>query len=220
MNALRFAWLSLVRQPARALLGVLGVAAVAALLFDMLLLSQGLVLSMRDLFDRAGFDLRVTSTDSLPGQGPRMRDGLVDAGAIARLPAVRAAVAVRFADAVIEGEGRNRLRASFQGVGGSGIRPWTVLRGRDIRDADELLINQHVADVLRVGPGSHLRLRPACAEGPESLPPVTFEVAGVADFPFDTPSGATIATGMRALNAACGNNEANQADVIMVASAD
>ena len=59
MNALGFAWRSLVRQPARAALGILGVAAVGALLFDMLLLSQGLVVSMRDLLDRSGFDIRV-----------------------------------------------------------------------------------------------------------------------------------------------------------------
>ena len=41
MNAIGFAWRSLVRQPARAALGILGVAAVGALLFDMLLLSRG-----------------------------------------------------------------------------------------------------------------------------------------------------------------------------------
>ena len=68
MNAMGFAWRSLVRQPARASLGVLGVAAVGALLFDMLLLSNGLVISMRGLLERTGFDLRVTATDSLPGQ--------------------------------------------------------------------------------------------------------------------------------------------------------
>ena len=74
MNALGFAWRSLVRQPARATLGILGVAAVGALLFDMLLLSEGLVISMRDLLDRTGFDIRVTATDQLPGRGPDIRD--------------------------------------------------------------------------------------------------------------------------------------------------
>ena len=66
MNAMGFAWRSLVREPARASLGVLGVAAVGALLFDMLLLSNGLVISMRGLLERTGFDLRVTATDALP----------------------------------------------------------------------------------------------------------------------------------------------------------
>ena len=57
MTALPCAWRSLVRQPARAALGILGVAAVGALLFDMLMLSDGLIVSMRDLLDRTGFDM-------------------------------------------------------------------------------------------------------------------------------------------------------------------
>ena len=98
MNAMGFAWRSLVRQPARASLGVLGVAAVGALLFDMLLLSQGLVISMRGLLERTGFDLRVTATDALPGQGPLIPDAIARADAIAHLPSVRSAIALRFAD--------------------------------------------------------------------------------------------------------------------------
>ena len=70
MRALAFAWRSLVRQPARTALGILGVAAVGALLFDMLLLSDGLVVSMRDLLDRIGFDVRVTATDDAAGRRP------------------------------------------------------------------------------------------------------------------------------------------------------
>ena len=71
MNAIGFAWRSLVRQPARAALGILGVAAVGALLFDMLLLSRGLIVSMQDLLDRGGWDVRVSAGD-LPGSGLRI----------------------------------------------------------------------------------------------------------------------------------------------------
>ena len=35
----------------------------------MLLLSRGLVLSFRDLLDRAGFDIRVLATDAPPSPG-------------------------------------------------------------------------------------------------------------------------------------------------------
>src|SRR5262249_60852847 len=76
MNAMGFAWRSLVRQPARASLGVIGVAAVGALLFDMLMLSNGLVTSMRSLLERTGFDLRVSATDEMPGQGPLIPDAI------------------------------------------------------------------------------------------------------------------------------------------------
>ena len=89
-SILAFAWRSLVRQPARSTLGILGVAAVGALLFDMLLLSSGLVLSMRDLLERQDFDVRVTATDSLPGTGPVLEDAARTVAAIGALPSLEA----------------------------------------------------------------------------------------------------------------------------------
>ena len=114
-RAMAFAWRSLVRQPARAALGVLGVAAVGALLFDMLLLSHGLVLSMRDLLDRSGFDVRVGAADR-PGGGPLMLDAVASAGRIAALPSVRSVLTIRMADASLERLGA-RTRATDPGRG-------------------------------------------------------------------------------------------------------
>ena len=212
MNAMGFAWRSLVRQPARASLGVLGVAAVGALLFDMLLLSQGLVVSMRGLLERTGFDLRVTATDVLPGQGPLIAEAVARADAIARLPSVRSAIALRLANAFIEGKTPRGLITSFQGVGGSGVRPWTMLRGRDVGGGPEIVINENTSARLRIGPGDRVTLRGVCSGEREALPPVQFTVSGVAEFPFDTPNGATAATTLDMLASACGGNEANQAD--------
>ncbi len=217
MNAIPFAWRSLRRQPARAALGILGVAAVGALLFDMLLLSNGLVLSMRDMLDRAGFDLRVTATDALPGQGPRLPKGLATAQAIAALPTVQAAMALRFADATLEVPGRAPLESGFQGVGGAGIRPWTVLRGRELATAGDVLINENVARTLGVEPGATLRLRPTCA-GNDSLPAQTVTVAGVAKLPFDTLTAATVIASMETMATACGGDDSGDADLIMVGS--
>jgi putative ABC transport system permease protein len=220
MNAMGFAWRSLVRQPARASLGVLGVAAVGALLFDMLLLSQGLVVSMRDLLERTGFDLRVTATDSLPGQGPLIPNAVAAAQAIAKLPTVRSAIALRFANATIL-DGRPRgFYTSFQGVAGTAAHPWSILRGRDIGTGAELVINENTARRLRLEPGSRVVLRASCTSQEQALPPVPFTVAGVAQFPFDTPNGATLATSLDMLADACGGNESDEADVIMVASQD
>ena len=218
MNAMGFAWRSLVRQPARASLGVLGVAAVGALLFDMLLLSQGLVISMRDLFERTGFDLRVTATDSLPGQGPLIPNAVADAQAIAKLPTVRSAIALRFANASILNGGQRGFYTSFQGVAGTGEHPWTILRGRDMGTGAELVINENISTRLRLEPGARVVLRAFCTSEEQALPPVPFTVAGVAQFPFDTPNGATLATSLEMLANACGGNESDDADVIMVAS--
>jgi putative ABC transport system permease protein len=220
MNAMGFAWRSLVRQPARASLGVLGVAAVGALLFDMLLLSQGLVISMRSLLESTGFDLRVTSTDTLPGQGPLIPNAVDRAEAIGRLPSVRSALALRFANAVVLAGGPRGVYTSFQGVAGSGpSHPWTILRGRDIAsDRPEIVINENTATRTHLAPGSPVMLRAFCTDQEQALPPVPFTVSGIAQFPFDSPNGTTVATSLPMLASACGGNESNEADVIMVAS--
>lgn len=219
MNVLGFAWRSLIRQPARTSLGVLGVAAVGALLFDMLLLSHGLVLSMRDMLGRGGFDLRVTATDSLPSQGPPIDAGGRTASAIAALPAVRSAMALRFIDATLEVPQLPRARAQLQGVTGSGVRPWTLRRGRDVQAPGDVVVNDNAARTLRLTPGMRLLLRASCVAGSlDALPPVTLTVVGVADFPFDTATGFTVATAMGDLRAACGSTDGDRADVIMVAS--
>jgi putative ABC transport system permease protein len=217
LSTIGFAWRSLRRQPARATLGVLGVAAVAALLFDMLMLSNGLVLSMRQVLDRAGFDLRVTATDALPGQGPRLPRGVETASRLATLPSVRSAIALRFADAIIEPAGAEPIDASFQGIGGTGIRPWTLLSGRDVSGPGEVLINESTARAMAIQPGGALRVRPTC-NGASSLPPVSLQVVGIATFPFDGLSSATLVTSMETLSRACGGEGAEDADLIMVAS--
>ena len=102
MTALPFAWRSLVRQPARAALGILGVAAVGALLLDMLLLSDGLVTSMRDMLERTGFDIRVTPTGELPQGGNRIAHASKAMADFSALPEVERVMALRFADATVE----------------------------------------------------------------------------------------------------------------------
>ena len=150
MNAVGFAWRSLVRQPARAILGVLGVAAVGALLLDMLLLSQGLIVSMRDLLDRSGWDIRV-SVREIPGRGGRVSDASETAARIAALPSVKATLIVRIANARIEHEGGPPIAATFEGVSGRSntgapiTPPWTVLRGRDARGANEVVVDAAIA---------------------------------------------------------------------------
>jgi len=94
-----FALRSLVRQPGRAILGILGVAAVGALLFDMLLLSRGLLVSFRALLDSAGFDVRVMAADATVLARPRIADAEAAAAAIRALPDVDEVVSLRLGNA-------------------------------------------------------------------------------------------------------------------------
>jgi putative ABC transport system permease protein len=216
MTVLPFAWRSLVRQPARSALGVLGVAAVGALLFDMLLLSQGMIVSMRDLLDRTGYDVRVTTTADLPRTAPRMDGAKATLGAIQELPGVRRALAVRFADATIERAGTTSIAATFQGVSGS-ARPWTILQGRDIGQ-DDVVVNASMAGALHLQPGAGIVVSASCGTGVQVVSPVRLRVSGVAAFPFELTEEHTIGGRLETLDAACGGQHADEADMLLVAS--
>ena len=67
MNSFALAWRTAQRYRARTMLAIAGVAVIGALLFDMLLLSRGLLLSFAEMIDSAGFDVRVIGGTGLPG---------------------------------------------------------------------------------------------------------------------------------------------------------
>jgi putative ABC transport system permease protein len=217
MTVLPFAWRSLVRQPARATLGIIGVAAVGALLFDMLMLSEGLIVSMRDLLDRTGYDVRVTTTAELPRTAPRMERAAAAVAAIEQLPEVRAALAIRFVDATIDGRDDASLTVALQGVSGT-PRPWSVLRGRDVGDS-EIVVNDSLARAMHVESGAMVTLRPSCESDTQALPPVRLRVAGVATFPFELTAEHTAGGTLATLDTACGAGDADRADMILVRSA-
>ena len=223
MKAMAFAWRCLVRQPARAALGVLGVAAVGALLFDMLLLSDGLVTSMREMLERTGFDIRVTATGDLPRGGRRIANASAVTAAFAELPEVERALAIRFADGVIvrpqpkgvaEDE-TNPNRVGLEAVGGDGPQPWTVLRGRDATALNEVVVNQALATDLGVQIGDRLPVRARCRSRSEILPPALVQVVGVAEFPL-TIDQHVVGSSMATLDAACGGNSEDEADAVLV----
>lgn len=225
MNAIGFAWRSLVRQPARATLGILGVAAVGALLFDMLLLSRGLIVSMQDLLDRGGWDVRVSAGD-LPGSGLRITSAIETAETISRLTSVQAALVMRTASTQIDRASGRPIRASFQGVttrstdpAGSRLRaPWTILRGRDAEGPNEVVVDEKIASESRIEPGGDITMRASCIADLEALPATRLKVVGVAEFPFQTTNENTIGGTFDALEAACGGNVGTEADLILVTS--
>lgn len=226
MKALAFAWRSLVRQPARAALGILGVAAVGALLFDMLLLSDGLVTSMREMLERTGFDIRVTATGELPRGGRRIAQASAVTAAFAELPEVERALAIRFVDAVLvrpEHAGAPEDEASpdrvgLEAVGGDGPQPWTVLRGRDATALNEVVVNQALATDLGVKIGDRLPVRARCRSRSEILPPASLQVVGVAEFPLALDQH-VLGSSMATLDAACGGNSEDEADAVLVRAA-
>ena len=244
-RALHFAWLSLVRQPARSLLGIAGVAAIGALLFDMLLLSRGLVLSFGDLLDRSGFDVRVLASDAPPFTGPRLTNADTLASEIRGLAGIEAVLPLRVRDANIAGrpasvssaagaasdevqredpaDDASESRVHFIGADPRVRSMWTVLDGQDLPDTSTttsaIVINQRLAARLGLRVGSTLILRGRCGESADAVSPVTFTVIGIAEFPFDSVTAATIAGTLEDVDRLCGEARSETAEMFLVRSA-
>ena len=228
MSSIAFAWRRLVRQPGRAVLAILGVAAVGALLFDMLLLSRGLMVSLADRLDRVGFDVRVTTGETLSIAGDRITRASAAVDAVSRLPEVEAVAAMRIGAGWLL---RPQLRVPLTIVSATPGRHtgWEVVEGKDLHEATEVLrpvvVSRSVlsatvkADLTVTAEiGQTLILRGDCLDGGSALPSVAFEIVGVAEFPLNGESIRTVAVTSHHLAEVCGERDADEADVLLVAS--
>ena len=219
MRPLWFAWRSLTRQPARAVLGIVGIAAVGALLFDMLLLSRGLVLSFGDLLESVGFDVRITATEALPSSGPPIESVSQVVRTVEALPEIDAAVPIAFGRAAVPGV----MSLDLIGSGPTERNVWKVLDGEALPSQEEegaapaLVVNRNVAELLELAPGDELTLMAIGSEA-TALPKVVFVVVGVADFYFDTPDARTAAALLPAYWRAYGEPRRDEADMLLLRS--
>lgn len=216
MTTMGFAWRSLVRQPARAILAVLGVAAIGALLFDMLMLSEGMVRSMRDMLERTGWDVRIAMAGERFSDAAPLTDIDDTLATVTGLPLVARAIAVRTVPATVIRDGAAPA-AEILGVAGR-ISPWTHLRGRDPGAANEAVVNERVARQLDADIGQQITVQAQCLSGRESLPVVTLNVVGVVEFPFEAEWENGIAGTLPMLERACAGHGAGTADMLLVAS--
>ncbi len=221
MTASRLAWRTVAARPARAVLGVAGVAVTGALLFDMLLLSNGLLLSFQDLLERAGYDVRVVSAEGASiARAPVDHAGAL-ASELAALPQIAGVCLVRRARAILTLPRGGPLEL----VGVSACprgRGWRIVRGVDLPEASTgmpaAVINRRLAERLRVAPGDTLAARMALGRGPSVLPAVTFRVAGIAEFDLEPGDEYLAGIGLDRLAEIEGNDAVDEADVVLVAS--
>lgn len=218
MSSIAFAWRGLARQPARALLGIAGIVAVGALLFDMLLLSRGLLLSFRDLLRETGFDVRVTARPDPISAGPQIAGVASLLDALRALPEVRGAVPVRFGK-VEASSPADRVHGAFLVGSEAADRTWTLLEGPGLLEGNAaVLVNRNLASRLRLTPGSRIRLRGISSRGVEAIPETVFRVAGIVSSPFDSADALTAITTLAGFRRACGETRGDVADLVLVAS--
>jgi putative ABC transport system permease protein len=221
MTSRALAWRTMTAERARAGLAIAGVAVIGALLFDMLLLSHGMLVSFRQLLDSAGYDVRVVATDSVMLRVPMLHASAF-AEEITRLPEVREAVVVRRERAAVLGSGRPVAGATILSVSpGAERHAWRIVEGEDLggedpaSDPPPLVINRKLAGAASLSPGSRVRLRVALS-APSALPPVWFRVVGIAEFQFETADDLSASTTASGLDRAAGSGD--EADLVLVAS--
>ena len=229
MNPFAFASRGLRRQPGRTILGIAGIAATGALLFDMLMLSRGLVVSMEQLLSGVGFDIRVSATQAAPLTGPPITNMAKTVADLAALPEIEVVVPLRLGNAHVDIGNRSR-DVTFMGTDVTTRRPWTLVDGRDLtidqtdhgplpedHRPSPILVNRNVAQRLNLRPGSKLTLRGACTSD-SSVPPVVFHVNGIVEFPFDQARQLTAITSLDDFARTCGDATQDEADMLMIAS--
>jgi len=225
MTSFALAWRTAACYRMRSLLAMAGVAIIGALLFDMLLLSRGLVESFADLLNSSGFDVRVVAQEGLPV----LRAPIAEAGRLAsdlrRLPEVDDVTLVRIEEAVLTGA-TGETRVSIIGSTRSSVRSaWTLLKGSDLPDAATpsaepcpLIVGRHLAEARAIAPGATLTIRISAPHRPSALPAVACRVLGIGDFAFGNATEFAVATTMSALAAADTMRPGDEADLVLVRS--
>jgi putative ABC transport system permease protein len=224
MTAWGLAWRTIVRSPARSVLAVSGVTVIGALLFNMLLLSRGLLVSFRDTLDAAGHDIRVIAGQGSMVHRPLIHDAASLAAAIERLPEVAHVTLIRTGAAQLSvDEGAQWSLVSLVGTSDGSRSGWTMVKGsppqtRSASGDRSVMVSTSLASRLHVDPGRVLRIRVSSPGSSAALPPVRAIVSGIGGFAFETPDESTIAMTMEGFAAAYGMAPDGDAEMVLVSS--
>ena len=228
MTSRALAWRTLTANPARGLLAVAGVAVIGALLFDMLMLSSGLLVSFRDLLDTAGYDVRVVATDGLPVLRVPIPHATALAADLSRQPEVQEVAVFRLDRVLMTMSGRWPEGVTLISVSeGAERHTWRITQGENLITGEgalerrPLVVSDRLATALSLTPGSIVRVRPTMSGVASAIPEMEFHVVGVAEFDFsmaDELTAATTREGFEQVRAGRAPGNKDEADAVLVAS--
>jgi putative ABC transport system permease protein len=225
MTSAQLAWRTAQRYRARTILATIGVAVIGALLFDMLLLSHGLVDSFADLLAHSGYDVRVFSSQGVPMSRQPLQQAAAAAVAIEGLPQVASVARLRIERATTPRSNGSEVEVMLIGTTRSGSRvAWTLVKGTDLpmddqpREACPVLVGRNLASRMHLEPGDTIPLRAGASGHQSALPEVSCRVVGVADPLFASADENDVLTPMSGLRAIRGGADEDQADLLLVAS--
>jgi putative ABC transport system permease protein len=215
------AWRTATAERARAVLALIGVTVIGALLFDMLLLSRGLLVSFRELLDSTGYDVRVTATDSVMFRAP-IRHATELARDIAGLPEVKDVAILRrelanlqvdnkYRDVMVLSVSPRAERQAWRIVSGMGFSP-----EQQRLEEPPLIVSRRLAESLSLSPGSSVKLRISPPGESTALPAVQMRVVGIGEFAFETGEDLPVAVTAEGLDRARATRGDDEADVVLV----
>lgn len=207
-------WRELRRHPGRTLLALAGVAVSTAMLVDMLMLSEGIRTSFRELFATGDYALRVTPAGTLPFQTEAT---LEDVGGLRRRLLDEPEVA-----AVSPVLGSNLLAGDSARVFALGVRPgsgglYRLLAGREPSGGGELLVGEEARTELGLELGDTVRLRTGAflgGTGARRRSSERYRVVGRAEFLYASAEERPVALPIGSLRALTGRRD--EASFLMV----
>lgn len=225
MNSAWLAWRTARRYRARTILASIGVALISALLFDMLLLSHGLVDSFADLLNRIGYDVRVLSSEGLSVSRTPIPNAAALAEEIAQLPEVESVGRLRVQRATASYPGRSDQEVALIGTTHTGSRAaWTVTSGSDLPRQTEsgercpVLISRNLAALWSLTLRDTLAVRATLPGAPSALPAVTCTIVGIANSLFAAANEYDVLTTLDSMREINGGSPTDEADLVLVAS--
>jgi putative ABC transport system permease protein len=225
MSPWTLAWRTIARNPARAVLAITGVAVIGALLFDMLLLSRGLMLSFSDLLKSTGVDIRVMTRAGSMVHRSDIPEATALARAIEALPSVKQAALLRTGAAEAERPGSSaRTIVELVGFAGGATQGWTLISGSDLPaetpsgDPPPVIVSTGLATALDLTVGSPLSLRTTLGGLASALPPVRCRVVGIGEFVFGAADERALVTTLSGFASIYGRPADNSAELVLVTS--
>jgi putative ABC transport system permease protein len=225
MTPFALAWRTARRYRARAVLAVVGVAVIGALNFDMLLLSHGLMLSFADLVNSTGYDIRVSGNAGSPLSRQPIDNATPLMTQISALPEVASVAIMRTTSAAALKP--NRPAEGLELIGSSdpaGLGIWRPLEGSGLDNGSgdaslpAAVISRALSERLNFPIGSTIGIRVRFSGELSAMPAVSFRVAGIGDFPFESQNAFVVATTMEGFTKAHGGVVNDQAEFMFARS--
>jgi putative ABC transport system permease protein len=190
---------NLVRHPSRNLLYILGISITAALLLDMILLANGLSISVARVLNEMGYEVRASPRGTLPFETEaQVKNYGALKQALLEYPEIQSVDAL-LGTTILVRYGNETFTSFALGMDISRRAGYSITAGSDL-SADGLLVNRHLAADKSIQPGDALQLSmPGDFHTTGGREPVVTKVAGIANFYLDAEGQFSIGCPLRFL---------------------